>query len=433
MVKLKYALLFLLVPVLFLLSSHDHETSAVSEPKLQYASFLPSAPAAVLNSTHAPEAVPAGFVVVHGKKTAIKGNTSQLKSFFDALSKAKQKRIHIAHWGDSIIMGDVISEYLRENLQKQFGGEGAGFVSIKTDEIRSTTRVSFSNDWQESSLFTRNSNKLPLGINGAVFMPSEGSWVKYEVGRFNNHFRTLSYGKLFYANAPQGAYVTCTFSNHTVQTLQLESGKNLKKLDIWFPAGTSFVTITFRSCSGGYFYGVSFENGEGVYVDNFPIRGNTGVGLGEIPLNVLREFNSYMNYKFLIINFGVNIVSNQYSNYVWYESQMSKIVDYLQQAFPQTSILLVSVGDKGIKKGSTFVTDPGIPMLLRSQEKIVSQRNIAYWNMFEAMGGANIISDWVDSTPALAYKDYCHLTNNGGKIIADLLSDALLAEMNKAH
>ncbi len=433
MVKLTNTLLFLLVSVIFLVSPHGNGTSGLNEPKLQYSALLPFAPSVAAYPHASPETVPAGFIVLHGKKTAIKGNTSQLRSFFDALSKAKQKRIHIAHWGDSIIMGDVISEYLRENLQKQFGGDGAGFVSIKTDEIRSTTRVSFSSDWQESSLFTRNQNKLPLGINGAVFMPSEGSWVKYEVGRFNNHYRTFSSGKLFYANAPQGASVTCTFSNHTVQTFQLESGKNLKKLDIWFPSGSTFVTITFRSCAGGYFYGVSFENGDGVYVDNFPIRGNTGVGLGEIPINVLREFNSYMNYKFLIINFGVNIVSNQYSNYVWYESQMSKVIDYLQQAFPQTSILLVSVGDKGIKKGSNFITDPGIPLLLRSQEKIVSQRNIGYWNMFEAMGGTNIISDWVDTTPALAYKDYCHLTNNGGKVIADLLTDALYDEMKKSH
>lgn len=433
MAKLTHTLLILLVPAIYFLSLHENGKPHVSEPQLQFASMLPLV-SPVNTAVAAPSnTAPLGFVVMHGKKTSLKGNTSQLRTFFDALAKAKQKRIHIAHWGDSIIMGDVISEYLRENLQKQFGGEGAGFVSIKTDEIRSTTRVSYSNDWQESSLFTRNSNKLPLGINGAVFMPSEGSWVKYEVGRFNNHLRSFSSGKLFYANAPQGAYVTCTFSNHTVQTLQLESGKNLKKLDIWFPSGSSSVTMTFRSCSGGYFYGVSFENGEGVYVDNFPIRGNTGVGLGDIPVNVLKEFNSYMNYKFLIINFGVNIISNQYSNYVWYEAQMSKVIDYLQQAFPQTSILLISVGDKGIKKGSGFVTDPGIPLLLRSQEKIASQRNIGYWNMFEAMGGNNIISDWVEATPSLAYKDYCHLTNNGGKVIADLFTDALYDEMKKSH
>jgi hypothetical protein len=433
MAKLTDILLYLLVLVFSFFNHHENGKSHLSEPQLQYASMLPFAP----STTVAPAAVsntsPIGFVVMHGKKTAIKGNTSQLHSFFDALSKARQKRIHIAHWGDSIIMGDVISEYLRENLQKQFGGDGAGFVSIKTDEIRSTTRVGFSNDWQESSLSTRNSNKLPLGINGAVFVPSEGSWVKYEVGRFNNHLRVFSSGKLFYANAPQGAYVTCTFSNHTVQTLQLESGKNLKKLDIWFPSGSSDVTITFRSCSGGYFYGVSFENGEGVYVDNFPIRGNSGVGLGDIPINVLREFNSYMNYKFLIINFGVNTVSNQYSNYIWYETQMSKVIDYLQRAFPQTSILLISVGDKDIKKGSNFITDPGIPLLLRSQEKIAAQRSIGYWNMYEAMGGANIIRDWVEATPALAYKDYCHLTNNGGRVIADLLVDALFDEMKKSY
>ena len=433
MAKQTHILLYILILIFSFFQSHENGKSTLNRQQISYSSIVPTGPSVTATPGASSNSSLSGYVVLQGKKTAIKGNTSQLRSFFDALSKAKQKRIHIAHWGDSIIMGDVISEYLRENLQKQFGGDGAGFVSIKTDEVRSTTRVSFSTDWQESSLYTRYSNKLPLGINGAVFVPSEGSWVKYEVGRFNNHLRTFSSAKLFYSSVPQGAYVTCAFSNHTVQTLQLESGKSLKKLDIWFPSGSTFVTMTFHSCSGAYIYGVSFENGEGVYVDNFPIRGNSGVGLGDIPMNVLKEFNSYMNYKFLIINFGVNIVSNQYSNYVWYESQMAKVIDYLQQAFPQASILLVSVGDKGIKKGSNFVTDPGIPLLLRSQEKIANQRSIGYWSMFEAMGGVNIISDWVDATPALAYKDYCHLTNNGGKIIADLLTDALYDEMKKSH
>jgi hypothetical protein len=377
--------------------------------------------------------MPTGYIVMHGKKVSLEGNTSQLRYFFDALSKARQKRVHVAHWGDSIIMGDIISENLRDNFQKQFGGDGAGFVSIKTDEARTTTRVTYSNDWQESSIFTRNANKLPLGINGAVFVPAEGSWVKYEVGRIGNHNRSFSLAKLFYSNVSQQASVTVTFSNGSNKTFALESGKNLKKLDISCPSNTSYVTLAFHSCAGGYFYGVSFESGEGVYVDNFPIRGNSGVGLEDIPLNVLKEFNSYMNYKFLIINFGVNIIADQNSNYSWYEAKMLKVIDYLQQAFPQASILLVSVGDKGIKKGSSFVTDPGIPPLLNVQEKIAKQKNIVFWSMFEAMGGKNSASDWVDATPSLAFRDYCHLTPNGGKVIADLLTDALFNEMKKNH
>ena len=405
-----------------------------SHSSIQFSSFSPIPSDncfTSINNNSFPE--PTGFVVMHGKKTPMKGNLQQLKYFYDALNKAKQKKMRIAHWGDSILMGDVISENLRENLQKQFGGNGAGFVSINTDGIRTSTRATFSADWKESSLFTRNQNKLPLGINGAVFVPVDGSWVKYETGKVSKHLRGFSVARLFYANVPAGGTVNCLFSNGSSRSIKLDGGKNLKVLDIYTPNGTTSITCSFYGCQNGYFYGVSLENGDGVYVDNLPIRGNSGVSLSELPLGLLKEFNSIMNYKFLIINFGVNVVSSEHANYLWYETQMEKVVDYFKEAFPQASILLVSVGDKGIKKGTKFITDPGIFPLVQSQESIANKKGIAFWNMFEAMGGQNIIDDWVNANPALAYKDYCHLTSEGGKLIADLLTDALLDEMKKSH
>jgi lysophospholipase L1-like esterase len=146
---------------------------------------------------------------------------------------------------------------------------------------------------------------------------------------------------------------------------------------------------------------------------------------------VLKDFNKLLNYKLIIINFGINVLSPTYKEYSWYEKKMEKVIQYFKEAFPRTSILLVSVGDKGIKKGSKFITDPQIPMLLEAQKNVAAKTGIAFWDLYQAMGGENSIPQWVNAGPPLAYKDYCHLTNEGGEKVADLLSAALMDEYNK--
>jgi lysophospholipase L1-like esterase len=163
-------------------------------------------------------------------------------------------------------------------------------------------------------------------------------------------------------------------------------------------------------------------------MDNLPIRGNTGVALADLPLGLLKEFNAKLNYKLIIINFGVNIVSPEHSTYVWYEQRMGKVISYLKEAFPQASILVISIGDKAIKKGTRYITDPGIPALLKTQQTIAEKNGTAFWNLFETMGGENSIVNWEEANPQLSEKDYCHLTPAGGKLVADLLFEALLKE-----
>jgi hypothetical protein len=207
-----------------------------------------------------------GYLVVQGKKVPLKGNVAQLHYFFDALGSVRSRKVRIAHWGDSIILGDIISEGLRDNLQKQFGGNGVGFVSMNCDDqgMRNTTLVSFSNDWREASLFKRNADKWPLGINGSVYSPVHGSWVKYETGKASKSMRFFSGVRLFYASAPVGAVLKYSLSNGSEMSARLESGPALNELSLNLPSGITSIKFSFNF-SGGYFYGVSFENGNGVY------------------------------------------------------------------------------------------------------------------------------------------------------------------------
>ncbi|MDR3504119.1 MAG: hypothetical protein P4L79_16240, partial [Legionella sp.] len=204
-----------------------------------------------------------------GKKVPISGDTGQLKKFLKSLNETKTKRIRIAHYGDSINWGDVITDELRQNFQNKFGGAGVGFLSICNDDIavRQTVKHTFFEpDWEWASLFTRNLKNYPLGIAGTVAKSKGNSWVKYEATNFMNSVKSFKYVRLFYNNAKNGCNVSYSLNNGSFKNLKLESSAKVRESDINSPDNAVSVKLNFYPCSSDVnFFGVSLENGNGVY------------------------------------------------------------------------------------------------------------------------------------------------------------------------
>lgn len=356
----------------------------------------------------------------------LSSNTSQMSFFKEALKKAKTENVRVAHFGDSEIEGDLVTADLRKLLQQKFGGNGNGFLSITSQDVtfRSSVKHSFSSDWKTNTLFSGGDKSISLGIAGTATMPAANSWVKYETtGNYN--LKSFNKVRLFYSNAVKST-VKYSFNNGPDQTIDLQPGTGIKEITLLAKGDAKSIKITATSANQAVFYGVSLENNAGIYVDNFPWRGNTGVGFRDIPEKNLAGFNDLLGYDLIILSFGGNMVNGQNSDYSWYESQMTKVVNQLKSIFPKTSIVLVSVGDKSVKRGTKFVTDPGLLKILEAQKNVANKTGVAFWNMFESMGGLNSMDSWVNSNPALAFKDYTHLTQQGAAKIADLLFQSII-------
>ena len=353
----------------------------------------------------------------------ITGNLDQMKYFFDALKETRNKQVRVAHYGDSGVEGDNVTANIREDLQREFGGSGVGFLSITSQDIsfRTTTRMSFSDNWQTVSVLTNNPQNLPLGINGFVCIPQNNSWVRYAT-RFST-------AKVFYSNAKSSS-IKYSFNDGSDQFANLKPGNDLKELVLNAPGGNGNVfKLTSTMPGQAYFYGVSLESGNGIYVDNFPWRGNTGLGFTSISESSMQQFSKMLNYKLIILSFGANETSFGSQDNKWYANQMVKVINNLKRAFPQTSILLIGVGDRGIKRGTRFATDPAIPQLLKVQQDIVARTGVAFWNLFEAMGGYNSMETWVQSNYALL--DYTHPSQKGAARIGDMIAKALIDAYHK--
>ncbi|MCX7875314.1 MAG: hypothetical protein N2321_03985 [Melioribacteraceae bacterium] len=364
---------------------------------------------------------------LQGKKSPITGNTSQLINFFEAVKLAKTKSVRVAHFGDSAIEGDLITADMRETLQNKFGGNGVGWLGIVSQDVtfRMTTKHSFSQgNWETASLYTSNPKKLPLGISGEANVPKGNAWVQYETTPIRRYLKDFSVVKLYYANA-KPSNINYYFDDGAKQTIALKTGTGIQELILKPTTKAKKIKIEFPVADQAVFYGVTLENDPGIYVDNFPLRGNSGVDLQQLDVNLLKEFAKYLDYKLIVLEFGLNIAGNK-TDYTWYEREMVKVINNFKTAFPKASIVLVSVHDRSMKKGSDFVTDPSILRLIESQKNIAKTTNIAFWSLFDAMGGENSMSSWVNANPPLAFKDYIHFNDQGAKKVAQLFTDALL-------
>jgi hypothetical protein len=301
----------------------------------------------------------------------ISGNLSQMKYFFDGLKQARSSQVRVAHYGDSGLLGDMITSSIREDLQKVFGGSAVGFLSITSRDIifRATTNQSFSDDWKTVTVLTANPQNLPLGISGFVSIPQGSSWVRYATTGWHSYLKNISTAKLFYSNAKNSS-IKYSFNDGSDQYANLKPGNEVKELILNVPGSGSAksIKITATQPNQAYFYGVSLESGNGVYIDNYPWPGDAGLGFRNIPELSLIQFNKLMNYKLIILTFGAYQAIYSSNDDRWYENQMIKVINDLKSTFPQTSILLIGVGDKSIKKGTKFVTDPRVSELNKLQD-----------------------------------------------------------------
>jgi len=350
-----------------------------------------------------------------------------LKYFIKALGNSSNQPVRVAFFGDSFIEGDIISASLRDSLQKVFGGSGVGFVPLaaETAGFRKSIKHTYAN-WAIHSIISSASSTIPMGISGYTYVPEDGNSVTYHPGKIppQKNFRKV---RLFYQSQEQTSlHYTVNGENETTQLLNPTDS-----IDQIIISETNIQSLQIHIApkQGTYLFGISFEDKKGVYVDNFSMRRNSGVGLTKLSPVLLKQFNKYLDYKLIILQYGLNVASETDStNYEWYSAKMISLIQNLKSIFPRASFLLLSVSDRGVNKDGKIVTMDAITKLRNAQREIARKSGIAYWDVFEAMGGKNSIAKYTEANPPLAAKDYTHLTHLGGNKLGLKLASALLYE-----
>ena len=352
--------------------------------------------------------------------------TVNMGPFYEALrcKDSIGRPVRIAYYGDSFIEGDIITDALREMLQDRFGGGGLGFVDVASEMIELRPTIAHQADgWTDANIMKKQEcNTANLSMSGHYAEAQTKAFVDYKLQPVRRHIGPFEQATLFVKPAScsqvsvardggPAESISVTQSTTAVATATVSGPMSRVRFDV--PSGTIA-------------YGVALENHRGIVVDNFSIRGCSGTPLNSIPESHLQAINTLRPYDLVIIHFGLNVANKKQKNYSGYASHMKEVIDRFKRSMPHTALLVVSISDREDKVGGKLETAPGVMQLLAAQQQMAIDVGVAFWNLFEAMGGAGSIKEMADRKPAEARKDYTHINRRGGDRIADILCRSLL-------
>lgn len=349
--------------------------------------------------------------------------------FYRALGEieTKGRQVRIAVFGDSFIEADILTADLREMLQKRFGGCGVGFVTITsmTSGYRPTVRHSFGGWSSHAVTDSVYFDKKKQGISGHYFVPRQGAYVQLRgQSKYASLLDTCRRATIYFYNKGDVS-LTAVVNRGEPLTQQFTSNGRLQKMEVEGRIGT--VRWNVDRADSTLFYGLAMDGKRGVAVDNFSLRGSSGLSLRSIPARMLKEFNEQRPYDLIILQYGLNIATPRGKKYDGYQKGMLASIAHMKECFPQAGFLLLSVGDRDYKtETGELRTMPGVKNLVRYQQNIAAESGIAFWNMFEAMGGNGSMAKLVHAKPAQANYDYTHINFRGGKYLAGLLYETLV-------
>lgn len=339
-----------------------------------------------------------------------------------------KRSVRIAFLGDSFIESDILTADIRALLQSFYGGNGVGFVPMASvaSKFRRTVTHNFSG-WKSYSMVQyKQANWRKLTLSGYYYEPENGATIKLDLSNGKERFKPVSKAKLLFLNEG-AAQINAQINGGKEHVHTPASGKSLQSLD--FSGSISSVSMNFKNTEGFTAYGVYLNDPTGIYVDNYSVRGSSGIVLSVADRALCRSLDSIMHYDLIVLQYGLNVASAMITNYSYYQKKMVEVVKQLKEYFPRSTFLIMGVGDRSMKSSSGFETMPGIIAMVDVQRNVARQSQCIFWDTYAAMGGKNSMSTFVQHTPPLASKDYTHINHAGGRCIARSFVYALMKDI----
>ena len=358
-------------------------------------------------------------------------NPAYLDNFFAALDNSVKDndKVRIIHYGDSQIEGDRITSYLRTRLQDKFGGTGQGEIPLYSLSNIKNFSFKYSDGWHFYSII----DNKKTGFHRYGLMQSAA------VADGNDEYITLTAAKpiqgeisLYYGFASPNSRISFFSGNDELKSYSLTADSSLNKIS--FRAENPIKSFTVKVEGHAELYSMDFSGKNGVYVDNVSLRGSSGYGFSKNNSEFLKSMSVQLNVKLIILQFGVNAVPQDEQeimpSYHFYKVQFAKQIAYLKKTNPDAAIIVIGISDRSRKKGNDYQTNPNIPMILAAQKDAAKENQVAFWNLFEAMGGENSMPSWVLREKPLANPDFTHFNSTGAKYVGEMFYKALESAYN---
>ena len=355
-------------------------------------------------------------------------------TYFDTLfalfeqAKSEGRTYRVMHYGDSQIEMDRISSVLRQKLQELFGGSGPNMipaiqpvatisVSQRSNSLNrytvygdSTTRRAPHNRYGVMSQFSQ-----VIGEGSVSFSQTSHSQAFGKVKEITSVSVLLGHNSKGFS-----ATLRCDTLQAMSKTLAANDSVSLIRWEL--PVAVKRGTISFHG--NAEIYAVLLDGESGVAVDNVALRGCSGSIFTRINAQTLKQSFDLLGTKLIILQFGGNRMpgissSKSISPYM---AELEKQIEYMKDVAPEATLLFIGPADMGRSYNGKMGTWRGLPELNDSLRAMALRNRVAYWDMFNVMGGEGSMAQWVKHHPPLAGPDYIHFTFTGAQAIGDDLA-----------
>ena len=363
-------------------------------------------------------------------RQAIEDPDGAMLNFYDSLMQADEglNITRIIHYGDSHVAADILTGTMRRKLQYRFSDAGTGFVLAGKPWAwysRSGVASLSSDGWKVEGL-----NQASLMTDGRFGLAG----VSLSTDRINQWLSMqapCSRFDIYLMKQPTGGAIDVLLDGIEMYRRVSLAAKKTEPFYLEVKAenaGNHSLEIRTTTQGEVKVFGVAIEhNRAGVVYDALGINGARLYR----PLNwdwqIFANNLEHRAANLIIIAYGSNEVSDIDLDLKEYGRNFSDLLNRLHDASPDASLLVIAPPDRAALVNRKWQTVKRMSALVATQRRAAMETGAAFWNLFQAMGGAGSIERWANRS--LAQTDRVHLSSAGYKLVAEML----YAEMMRGY
>lgn len=413
------------------------------------------------------------------------GARSPLSSYFMRVREAKRARgkkgqarklVSVLHLGDSHVASDTITAVLRDELQRELGDAGRGYV-YPGKPWRGFRQVDMSydmgGDW-EVHRGMRSDSEGPLGMGGVRLASSKaGDWVSRaapsgeRMDIIDLHFVRVADGgsfRVFIDDQEQATVSTALGRDAQAQreagyhTLMPPGGAASVKLEVVGDGPVSLLGMTTYKDQTGAVYHSAGINGA---------QASTFLGFDEA--FTISEV-ARIRPDLMIFAFGTNEAYNlkerelKERHHTDHKQQLTQLIQRYKKGSPESACLVMLPMDLALKPQAdacykqvkvqtrtrrgrrrtrwnktlddevdlmqhpecAWRTPDSLHLIRRAALDAAQANQCAVWDLYTAMGGPGSMRQWALVEPALSRRDGVHLTMDGYRYLGRRLHNDLM-------
>ena len=343
----------------------------------------------------------------------------------DALQTEDVNRLSIVHFGGSHVQAGIWSNAFSYALQMHFNKMGGGYFGFPYKLAKTNGQYYLSTfssaKWKKCRAVTSDFC-LPLGMSGLSISTNDSAGIFGAALNARSACRYVNNIKVYHNFNPSFSFqLIAPAAGKIDRRDNLEQGYTLFSFENPLDSMAFSFTRLDTNQRDFILYGFSLENdlASGVYLAALGVNGGSANSI--LKSSELNRQLPSLKADLYIISYGVNDTQSAEFSAEKFYSSYDSLIRKIQAINPDAAIILTTTTDNYIRtKTHNKKTAIARDVMLR----LMNDRHVAIWDMYEIMGGPKSIIKWAQL--GLASKDRVHFTTKGYNLWGQLLFQAFL-------